>query len=64
MAEEGGWAAGTKEEDGRPKEMSRTQREKDRKKRTKARVVIEHVDVIRDEFWERRPWILSGRTGL
>lgn len=60
VTEMGSCAADT----GRPEEMSRTQREKDRKKRTKARVVIEHVDVIRDEFWERRPWILSGRAGL
>ncbi|KAF2277826.1 Thg1-domain-containing protein [Westerdykella ornata] len=66
-SESGGWAAGTQsqeEDTGRPKEWSRTQREKDRKKRTKARIVIEHVDIIRDEFWERRPWILSGRAGM
>ena len=44
--------------------MSRTQREKDSKKRRKARIVIEHVDVIKDEFWERRPWILSGKAGV
>ncbi|ORY14139.1 tRNAHis guanylyltransferase-domain-containing protein [Clohesyomyces aquaticus] len=43
--------------------QSRTAREKDRKKRQKARIVVEHVDFIRDEFWERRPWILSGRAG-
>jgi tRNA(His) guanylyltransferase len=49
---------------GRPKEMSRTQRDKDRKRRTKARIVIEHVDIIKDEFWERRPWILSGNAGV
>ncbi|KAF2017659.1 Thg1-domain-containing protein [Aaosphaeria arxii CBS 175.79] len=55
--EEGGWAAATKE-------PSRTQREKERKKRTKARIVIEHVDVIKDEFWIRRPWILTGKAGL
>jgi tRNA(His) guanylyltransferase len=65
VAEPGGWAAATKndEDTGMPREMSRTQREKERKKRTKARIVIEHVDVIRDEFWEKRPWILSGRAG-
>lgn len=62
-AEEGGWAAATKSNEGRPMQMSRTQREKERKKRGKARIVIEHVDIIRDEFWERRPWILSGRAG-
>ncbi|KAF2713675.1 tRNAHis guanylyltransferase [Pleomassaria siparia CBS 279.74] len=44
-------------------EMSKTQKEKDRKKRTKAKVVIEHVDLIKDEFWEKRVWILSGRAG-
>lgn len=63
VAEDGGWATNTREEDGRPVQMSKTQRDKDRKKRGKARVVIEHVDIIKDEFWERRPWILSGKTG-
>jgi len=43
--------------------MSKTAREKDKKKRMKAKIVIEHVDVIKDEFWIRRPWILSGKTG-
>ena len=47
---------------GRPAQMSRTQKEKDRKKRNKARVITEHVDLIKDEFWEKRPWILSGKT--
>jgi predicted ribosome quality control (RQC) complex YloA/Tae2 family protein len=42
---------------------SRSARDKDRKKRMKAHVVIEHVDMIKEAFWERRPWILSGRTG-
>jgi hypothetical protein len=46
-----------------PAQMSRTQREKDRKKRSKARVLVEHVDLIKDDFWEARPWILSGTTG-
>ncbi|KAH7112461.1 tRNAHis guanylyltransferase-domain-containing protein [Dendryphion nanum] len=67
VTEEGGWAAGTMGQghgnEGRPVEMSRTQREKERKKRGKARIVIEHVDVIKDEFWVKRPWILSGRAG-
>lgn len=46
-----------------PPQMSKTQREKERKKRGKARIVTEHVDIIGDGFWERRPWILSGRAG-
>jgi hypothetical protein len=44
-------------------EKSRTQRDKERKKRSKAKVLIEHVDIIKDEFWEKRPWILSGKVG-
>lgn len=43
--------------------LSRTQAEKLRKTRTKASVVVEHVDIIKDEFWEKRPWILSGKPG-
>jgi tRNA(His) guanylyltransferase len=42
---------------------SKTQAEKLRKAKAKARVVVEHVDIIRDEFWEKRPWILSGKPG-
>ncbi|KAL6171242.1 tRNA-His guanylyltransferase [Exserohilum turcicum] len=49
-------------DEGRPVAMSRTQKEKDRKKRSKATVLMEHVDIIKDEFWVRRPWILSGKT--
>lgn len=48
---------------GEPIEQSKTQVEKDRKKRTKARVVIEHLDIIKDEFWDKRPWILSNKPG-
>jgi hypothetical protein len=63
IIEQGGWAAGTQMEEGRPVQLSRTQRDKDRKKRSKAKVMIEHVDIIKDEFWEKRPWILSGKIG-
>jgi tRNA(His) guanylyltransferase len=37
--------------------------EKDKKSRRKVEIVIEHVDFIKDEFWNRRPWLLSGRPG-
>lgn len=63
LTELGGWAASTHTGEGRPVQQSRTQKDKDRKKRSKAQVLIEHVDVIKDEFWEKRPWILSGKTG-
>ena len=43
--------------------LSKTQKEKERKKRVKATIVTEHVDLIRDEFWQKRPWLISGRPG-
>jgi len=44
-------------------ELSRTQEEKDRKRRAKARITVQHLDIIKDEFWERRPWLLSNKPG-
>lgn len=44
-------------------EVSKTQAERDRKKRAKARITVQHLDIIRDEFWERRPWLLSNKPG-
>ncbi|KAL1895576.1 tRNA-His guanylyltransferase [Ceratocystis pirilliformis] len=44
-----------------PTVESKTQTEKDRKKRAKARIVVEHFDIIRDDFWDRRPWLLSNK---
>ncbi|GAB0133952.1 transcriptional activator [Epichloe bromicola] len=46
-----------------PVQQSKTQAEKDKKKRAKARVVVEHIDIIKDEFWDKRPWILSNKPG-
>ncbi|KAK7531150.1 Thg1 C terminal domain-containing protein [Phyllosticta citricarpa] len=43
--------------------ISKTQAEKEKKRRAKVGVKVEHVDVIKDDFWQRRPWILSGRAG-
>lgn len=60
VTDQGGWAAGAQ---GRPAQLSKNQRDKDRKKRSKAKVLCEHVDIIKDEFWEKRPWILSGKAG-
>jgi tRNA(His) guanylyltransferase len=45
------------------KETAKTQDEKDRKRKAKAKVTVQHVDVIKDEFWERRPWLLSNKPG-
>ena len=46
-----------------PTVPSNTQAERQKKVRSKAPVVIQHLDIIKDDFWERRPWILSGRPG-
>jgi tRNA(His) guanylyltransferase len=43
--------------------QSRSQQDKIKKLRRKAQVVVDHVDIINDEFWERRPWIISGNPG-
>ena len=63
IEDEGTKSAGRTGNEGRPVQMSKTQKEKERKKRGKAKIVIEHVDIIGDKFWDRRPWILSGRAG-
>ncbi|KAK4105691.1 tRNAHis guanylyltransferase [Parathielavia hyrcaniae] len=46
-----------------PVEQSKTQAENDRKRRAKARIVVEHLDIIKDEFWDQRPWLLSNKPG-
>ncbi|KAK4227584.1 tRNA guanylyltransferase [Podospora fimiseda] len=44
-------------------QQSKNQAEKDKKSRAKAQVVIEHLDIIKDEFWDQRPWLLSNKPG-
>ncbi|KAH6657748.1 tRNA guanylyltransferase [Truncatella angustata] len=46
-----------------PVKQSKTQDENDKKRRAKARVMVEHLDIIRDDFWDRRPWLLSNKPG-
>ncbi|KAF4337326.1 tRNA(His) guanylyltransferase [Fusarium beomiforme] len=46
-----------------PIEQSKSQKEKDKKSRAKARVVVEHMDIIKDDFWNQRPWLLSNKPG-
>jgi tRNA(His) guanylyltransferase len=48
---------------GEPIKQSKTQAEKDKKSRAKARILVEHIDIIKDDFWDRRPWILSNKPG-
>jgi len=44
-------------------QVSKTQVEKNKKRRAKARIIVQHVDIIRDDFWDRRPWLLSNSYG-
>ena len=53
---------GGREGEGGGKEASKTQKEKPRKAKMSAKIVVEHVDIIKGEFWEKRPWILGGRA--
>ena len=46
-----------------PAKPSKAQAEKEKKQRQKARIVVEYLDIIKDEFWDRRPWLLSGKPG-
>ncbi|KAI2614855.1 tRNA guanylyltransferase [Hypoxylon sp. NC1633] len=43
--------------------QSKTQDENDKKRRAKAIVVVDHLDIIKDDFWDRRPWLLSNKPG-
>jgi len=49
------------DEEGLPQPVSKTAAEKERKKKAKAEIVVEYVDIIKDDFWTQRPWILSGK---
>lgn len=44
-----------------PSAPSKTAMEKQRKQKQKAKIVVEHIDIIKDQFWEERPWILEGK---
>ncbi|KAI0149846.1 tRNA guanylyltransferase [Hypoxylon sp. NC0597] len=56
-------AAKVADELAEPVRQSKTQDENDRKRRAKARVLVDHLDIIKDDFWERRPWLLSNKPG-
>jgi len=45
-----------------PQSVSKRQLEKERRRRLKAEIVIRHIDIIQDGFWNERPWILTGRS--
>lgn len=39
---------------------SKSQREKERKRKLKATICLEHVDLVGEDFWRQRPWILAA----
>ncbi|KAK5046167.1 hypothetical protein LTR84_008624 [Exophiala bonariae] len=43
--------------------VSKTQAEKMKRLRRKAKVVVRHVDIIKDDFWVQRPWLRTGKPG-
>jgi hypothetical protein len=43
--------------------LSSTATQKERKAKTKAGVTVEHLDIIKDDFWNSRPWIVTGGIG-
>ncbi|CAZ80201.1 unnamed protein product [Tuber melanosporum] len=45
---------------GIPKFKSKTPRKKEEKRTRKTKIVIDHVDIIGEGFWERRPWLLGS----
>ncbi|KAK4191805.1 tRNA guanylyltransferase [Podospora australis] len=56
-------AAAEAENQAEPVQPSKSQADNERKRRAKARIVVEHFDIIKDEFWDRRPWLLSNKPG-
>ncbi|KAK5702700.1 tRNA-His guanylyltransferase [Elasticomyces elasticus] len=41
--------------------MSKTQLEKERKRKQKARIVSDHLDIIGNTFWDAHPYILASK---
>lgn len=39
--------------------LSAKQKQKAEKSRRKARIAVHHTDIIKDEFWNERPWLLE-----
>lgn len=48
---------------GQEEKKSKTQEEKLKKRRGKVGVCLYHGDLVKDDFWLRRPWILTGGVG-
>jgi tRNA(His) guanylyltransferase len=45
-----------------PKEQSKSQKEKEKKRAKKADISTEHVDIIGADFWNKRSWLLVNEN--
>lgn len=43
-------------------EVSKTQAQRELRTQAKATIRVEHLDIIKDDFWEQRPWLLSSKV--
>ncbi|TKA33165.1 hypothetical protein B0A50_00718 [Salinomyces thailandicus] len=49
---------------GKPADLtSKTQLKKEKKRKRKAKIALEHVDIIGETFWETHPYVLGSSTG-
>ncbi|RKF77128.1 tRNA guanylyltransferase [Golovinomyces cichoracearum] len=44
-------------------QISKAEEEKNRKRKVKAGIILQHLDIIKDEFWVKRPWLISNKPG-
>jgi hypothetical protein len=56
-------ASDTEDALSQPLKLSKTAQQQEKKRKSKAGIAIEHLDIIKNEFWQQRAWILSGRAG-
>lgn len=45
------------------KEKSKSIIKREAKRLAKSEIVVEHIDIIKDDFWVKRPWILNPNIG-
>ncbi|RKF80341.1 tRNA guanylyltransferase [Golovinomyces cichoracearum] len=44
-------------------QISKAEEERNRKRKVKAGIILQHLDIIKDEFWVKRPWLISNKPG-
>ncbi|KAL8858853.1 MAG: hypothetical protein Q9178_004657 [Gyalolechia marmorata] len=46
-------------QEGEDREVAKARRVNEKKRRSKAEITLQYVDIIRDDFWNAHPWLLS-----